>query len=140
MSAEAGSSTAADQLQNLHLDEVTGEKVSKTELKKRQKQRAQDEKKREKLAAAPPKAAAPKKNSAEEEESELTPNVRAPSFVFKVNITDGGHSSNTLRSGLVMSISSVRPRIPIPIRINSMSQQICETSYETTNRSKRESI
>lgn len=58
---------------NLHLDEVTGEKVSKSELKKRQKQRQTEEKKREKAAAAPPKAE--KKVSAEEAESELTPNV-----------------------------------------------------------------
>lgn len=46
---------------------------SKSELKKRQKQRANDEKKREKAAAAPPKAEKPR--SAEEEESNLTPNV-----------------------------------------------------------------
>ena len=46
---------------------------SKSELKKRQKQRANDEKKKEKAAAAPPKAE--KQKSAEEEESNLTPNV-----------------------------------------------------------------
>jgi lysyl-tRNA synthetase, class II len=61
---------------NLHLDEVTGEKVSKSELKKRQKQRQQEEKKREKAAAAPPKAE--KKTSAEVDESNLTPNVSGP--------------------------------------------------------------
>ena len=60
---------------NLLLDEVTGEKVSKTELKRRQKQREKDAKKKEKEAAAPPKTAAPKKVSAEEEEANLTPNV-----------------------------------------------------------------
>lgn len=60
---------------NLHLDGVTGEKVSKSELKKRQKQRAQKEKKKEKAAVAPAKTE--KKVSAEEEESNLTPNVRA---------------------------------------------------------------
>ncbi|KAL8781026.1 MAG: hypothetical protein Q9213_006203 [Squamulea squamosa] len=64
----------ADQLANLHLDEVTGEKVSKSELKKRQKQRTQEEKKREKAAAAPPKPKQEKNVSAEEEESQLTPN------------------------------------------------------------------
>ncbi len=62
------------QLDNLHLDEITGEKVSKTELKKRQKQREIEKKKKEKAAAAPPKAE--KKVSAEEDESNLTPNVR----------------------------------------------------------------
>ncbi|OJD36613.1 lysyl-trna synthetase [Diplodia corticola] len=56
--------------QNLLLDEVTGERVSKSELKRRQKQREKDAKKAEKAAAAPPKA---KKEKAENEE-ELTPN------------------------------------------------------------------
>ncbi|KAI9808959.1 MAG: lysyl-tRNA synthetase [Phylliscum demangeonii] len=67
---------SADQLQNLHLDEATGERVSKSEWKKRQKQRVQEEKKREKAAAAPPKTktATTKTVSAEEEESNLTPN------------------------------------------------------------------
>ncbi|KAJ6135072.1 hypothetical protein N7512_000232 [Penicillium capsulatum] len=57
---------------NLLLDEVTGEKVSKTELKRRQKLREKEAKKKEKSAAAPPKAE--KKVSAEEEEANLTPN------------------------------------------------------------------
>ncbi|KZF21166.1 lysyl-tRNA synthetase [Xylona heveae TC161] len=62
----------AEQLQNLHLDEVTGERVSKSELKKRQKQREQEKKKKEKAAAAPPK---PKKEvNPEDDESNLTPN------------------------------------------------------------------
>ncbi|OMP86618.1 Lysine--tRNA ligase, cytoplasmic [Diplodia seriata] len=56
--------------QNLLLDDVTGERVSKTELKRRQKQREKDAKKAEKAAAAPPK---PKKEKQESEE-ELTPN------------------------------------------------------------------
>ncbi|KAJ6028529.1 lysyl-tRNA synthetase [Penicillium herquei] len=58
---------------NLLLDDVTGERVSKTELKKRQKQRERDAKKKEKAAAAPPKAEK-NKVSAEEEEANLTPN------------------------------------------------------------------
>ena len=58
---------------SLLLDEVTGEKVSKTELKKRQKQREKDAKKKEKEAAAPAKTQ--KKTSAEEDEANLTPNV-----------------------------------------------------------------
>ncbi|KAI9926845.1 hypothetical protein ASPWEDRAFT_72889 [Aspergillus wentii DTO 134E9] len=57
---------------NLLLDEVTGEKVSKTELKKRQKLREKEAKKKEKEAAAPPKAE--KKTSAEDDEANLTPN------------------------------------------------------------------
>ncbi|KAF9888698.1 lysyl-tRNA synthetase [Aspergillus nanangensis] len=59
---------------NLLLDEVTGEKVSKSELKRRQKNREKEAKKKEKEAAAPPKPAAVKKTSAEEEEANLTPN------------------------------------------------------------------
>lgn len=59
----------------LLLDEVTGEKVSKTELKKRQKLREKEAKKKEKEAAAPPKPAAAKKTSAEDDEANLTPNV-----------------------------------------------------------------
>lgn len=62
---------------NLLLDEVTGEKVSKSELKRRQKVREKEAKKKEKEAAAPPKAE--KKVSAEEEEANLTPNVRVTS-------------------------------------------------------------
>lgn len=61
---------------NLQLDEITGERVSKSELKRRQKQRALEEKKAEKAAAAA--AAAPaegKKKNKEEDESQLTPNV-----------------------------------------------------------------
>ncbi len=46
---------------------------SKTELKRRQKQRANEEKKKGKEPAAPPKAG--RGISAEEEESNLTPNV-----------------------------------------------------------------
>ncbi|KAH1491984.1 hypothetical protein LV164_006466 [Aspergillus fumigatus] len=57
---------------NLLLDEVTGERVSKTELKKRQKMREREAKKKEKEANAPPKPE--KKVSAEEEEANLTPN------------------------------------------------------------------
>jgi lysyl-tRNA synthetase class 2 len=58
---------------NLLLDEVTGERVSKTELKKRQKLREREAKKKEKEANAPPKPE--KKVSAEEEEANLTANV-----------------------------------------------------------------
>lgn len=60
---------------NLILDEVTGEKVSKTELKKRTKQRQKEEEKAKKLAAAPPKPVAAKKSNAEADEKELNPNV-----------------------------------------------------------------
>ncbi len=73
--ADASASLAQDTA-NLHLDEVTGERVSKSELKKRQKQRQAEEKKKEKAAAAPPK---PEKKAKSEEldESNLNPNVSA---------------------------------------------------------------
>ncbi len=68
---------------NLHLDEVTGEKVSKSELKKRQKQRIKDEEKKKKEAAAPPKPTTAKKTNAEADEKELNPNVSISSSLFK---------------------------------------------------------
>ncbi|KAK9375873.1 uncharacterized protein V1513DRAFT_441115 [Lipomyces chichibuensis] len=64
-------SAAADQLAKTYLDEVTGEQVSKTELKKRQKQRALEAKKKEKAATAAEKKPAGKPK---DEEEELTPN------------------------------------------------------------------
>ncbi len=75
--ADAPENTAglAESVANLHLDEVTGERVSKSELKKRIKQRQKDEEKAKKAAAAPPKPVKEKKSNAEEEEKELTPNV-----------------------------------------------------------------
>lgn len=74
----AENSTAAVQqdVANLHLDDVTGERVSKSELKKRQKQRETERKKAEKAAAAPPKTEKKKKAGADEiDESQLNPNV-----------------------------------------------------------------
>ena len=60
---------------NLHLDEATGERVSKSELKKRQKLREQEAKKAAKAAAAPAKQPPKKKQSDEMDESNLNPNV-----------------------------------------------------------------
>lgn len=60
----------AEQVQKTYLDDVTGEQVSKTELKKRQKQRAIEAKKAAKAAAAPPKSAPKKKD----EFADLNPN------------------------------------------------------------------
>ncbi|KAK9238413.1 hypothetical protein V1525DRAFT_358257 [Lipomyces kononenkoae] len=65
-----GVDAAAEQLAKTYLDEVTGEQVSKTELKKRQKQRALEAKKKEKAATAAEKQPAGKAK----EEEELTPN------------------------------------------------------------------
>lgn len=73
--APAPSAPIEEQVANLHLDEVTGERVSKSELKKRQKQRMKEEEKKKKEAAAPPKPVKEKKSNAEAEEKELNPNV-----------------------------------------------------------------
>ncbi len=62
-----------ENIANLHLDEATGERISKSELKRRQKLRAQEEKKQQRAAAAPAKTE--KKTSAEDDESNLSPNV-----------------------------------------------------------------
>jgi lysyl-tRNA synthetase class 2 len=83
----AASAPPTEAVANLHLDEVTGEKVSKSELKKRQKQRQKEEAKKEKEAAAPPKAVTAKKSNAEADEKELNPNVCINAlyrFMFKL--------------------------------------------------------
>jgi hypothetical protein len=68
--------TTGESAPNLVLDEVTGEKVSKSEFKKRQKQREKDVKKAEKEATRqPPPQAKRKAGSAEEDEAKLNPNV-----------------------------------------------------------------
>ena len=59
-------------VEKLHLDEVSGKMVSKSELKRLQKQREAEEKKQKRAAAAPPK---PEKKKAAEE-VDLNPNVR----------------------------------------------------------------
>lgn len=75
--ADSGVNEAEAGVANLILDEVTGEKVSKSEFKRRQKNREKEAKKKEKEAAAPAKPQQEKQKSAEDEESNLTPNVRA---------------------------------------------------------------
>ncbi|CEI91770.1 Putative Lysine--tRNA ligase [Rhizopus microsporus] len=59
---------------NLQKDPVTGEMISKSEFKRREKLRAKEAAKAAKAAAAPAKEAAPKEKSAEEGEEELNPN------------------------------------------------------------------
>lgn len=59
----------------LHLDEVTGERVSKSELKKRQRNRQRDEEKAAKAAAKPARAPVkPKVDGADAVVEELNPN------------------------------------------------------------------
>lgn len=65
---------AAEAVQKLHLDEVTGERVSKSELKKRQKQRQKDAEKAEKLAIQKAKNDANPSKAPKKKEADLTPN------------------------------------------------------------------
>jgi lysyl-tRNA synthetase, class II len=71
--ADSATQEVTEAVANLHLDDVTGERISKTELKRRQKLRAQEERKQQRAAAAPPMAE--KKKPAEDDEGNLTPNV-----------------------------------------------------------------
>ncbi|OCL01546.1 lysyl-tRNA synthetase [Glonium stellatum] len=75
-SADIPSHPAPTSAENLHLDEVTGERISKSELKRRTKQREAEAKKAEKASKAA--AAAPskpkKEKSGEELEGDLNPN------------------------------------------------------------------
>lgn len=73
----ADAAAPTEQVANLHLDEVTGERISKTELKKRQKARQKEEEKKKKAAnkaAAGGPAPAKKAAGAEAAEKDLTPN------------------------------------------------------------------
>jgi lysyl-tRNA synthetase class 2 len=66
---------AAESSENLHEDPVTGEKISKSELKRRQKQRDTEKKKAEKAAKAAALPDRPKKEKAAgANEEELNPN------------------------------------------------------------------
>jgi lysyl-tRNA synthetase class 2 len=71
MPKEAAGQAPSAAVEKLHLDEVTGKMVSKSELKRLQKQREAEEKKQKRAAAAPPK---PEKKKPVEE-MELNPNV-----------------------------------------------------------------
>ncbi|KAJ1967091.1 lysyl-tRNA synthetase [Dispira parvispora] len=60
--------------EKLHRDEVTGEMISKSELKRREKQRRKEAEKAQKAAAKPTPAKVEKKPSAEDSEADLNPN------------------------------------------------------------------
>uniref|UniRef100_A0A0B7KCR4 Lysine--tRNA ligase n=1 Tax=Bionectria ochroleuca TaxID=29856 RepID=A0A0B7KCR4_BIOOC len=70
--SQAPAEQAAEAVANLHLDDVTGEMVSKTELKKRNKAREREAAKKQKEAAKGP--AQESKKSAEAKEKDLSPN------------------------------------------------------------------
>lgn len=76
MASQESVQNVTDKVKDLYLDDVTGERVSKTELKKRQKAREKEAKKAEKEATkqAPPQ---PKRKAAsqEDDESKLNANV-----------------------------------------------------------------
>lgn len=81
---------AAAAVAKLHLDEVTGEMISKTELKKRQKSREKEAAKKEKDAAKQQKSGDAEKpqassKNAEAAEKELTPNQVCGISVSKQN-------------------------------------------------------
>ena len=84
---DAGAADAAAAVAKLHLDEVTGEMISKTELKKRQKLREKEAAKKEKADKAGPAPGAGKKNT-EAAEKELTPNQVCPERHCKAEILE----------------------------------------------------
>jgi hypothetical protein len=128
---------------NLHLDEVTGERVSKSELKKRQKARQVEEKKREKAAAAPPKAEK-KGNTAEMDESNLNPNVSGRRNLVATTPSESPFdadlvSSNTLKSAAAASTGCGRPKARTPTRTSSWSRRTCASLWTSTATSSRAS-
>jgi lysyl-tRNA synthetase class 2 len=72
-SQSAQAAAAPVEAQKLHKDPVTGEMISKTELKRREKQRKTAEEKAKKAEKA--QANAPAKAAGKPKEEELTPNV-----------------------------------------------------------------
>lgn len=104
--------------------------VSKSEYKKRQKQREQEKKKAAK-ATTQPTEKAPKKVSAEDEEAELTPNVRiCQAHCFRL-LTSG---SNTSKSDVARYKNFARPVLSIHTPINFRPTPTSETLYSSTTR------
>lgn len=116
--ADAPEKTATPELL---LDEVTGDRVSKTELKKRQKQRQKDADKATRLASRP--APVTKKTNAESEEKDLNPNVCSHSQKGRkhANIKP---NSNISRLDQGTSTSSANLKILPHTLINSRSTPI----------------
>ena len=102
--ADSGVAQNAANMQNLHLDEVTGERVSKSELKKRIKARELEEKRRNRPTVGPPTSRA----SGDDLLSDLNPNVRLPTSTELSAET----FSNISKFGAPESTSSCRIRIP----------------------------
>jgi hypothetical protein len=123
--ADNGAHGVAEGVANLHLDDVTGERVSKSELKRRQKLRAQEEKKQQRAAAASPNTE--RKRPAEDDESSLAPNVRRTRDC-SFRLIDISFYSNISRLGATGLRDYGRARGPIPILINSKPMPTSETS------------
>lgn len=122
-------------MDNLHLDELTGERVSKTELKKRNKARDVEKRKSEKAAQLVAKP--PAKKSAEEEESNLTPNVSQISNVLSIAEVDCRSKPSKYEAGRSRkSDSLVRTHIPT----SSKRIRNSKTSSPNMSQSRRENI
>lgn len=126
MSAPEQGGTAA----NLLPDPVTGEMISKSELKRREKQRAKEAAKAEKKAAAPaPVAGEKKEKDAKNEEEEMDAGVGAPEQVAlsnedTYNNTPFMHVSNTMLSEARRSWRYESPRLPTRTLTSSMSPNL----------------
>lgn len=119
--------TTSDNTPNLVLDELTGESVSKSEFKKRQKQRANEAKKAEREATRqPPPQAKRKPANDEADEAQLNPNVSHNAHTSKKGrkVTDGTCASNTESSGREPSTACWRPTSPTRTRTSSTSPTI----------------
>ncbi|KAF3035748.1 lysyl-tRNA synthetase [Didymella keratinophila] len=86
----AAPAPASESTANLHLDEVTGEMMSKSKLKALQKKREQEKKKQEKAAAMPNRPKTEKK----EAEVELNPNQYFELRSQKINALRASKSPN----------------------------------------------
>jgi hypothetical protein len=117
--------------ENLRPDPVTGEMISKSELKRREKQRAKDAAKAEKKAAAPAPAAGEKKEKdAKNEEEEMDAGVGAferVALLKGVTYNDNirfMHVSNTMPSEARRSWPCENPRHPTRTLTSSMSPSL----------------
>jgi hypothetical protein len=122
---------AAETSDKTHTDPVTGEKISKSELKRRQKQREKDEKKKEKEAALP---ARPKKDGKKDDVEELNPNVRVSHPIVASCLTI---CSNTLRFAQTRSTPFAHPSSQIPTLTSSTSITSSQIMYATSHISPR---
>ena len=123
------------QMANLHLDEATGERVSKTELKRRQKQRDIDAKKSAKAATASSSSnplASAQKNKPSADETDLTPN--ASFLLLSLRRAHANVYSNIPKSDPRRSKSSKQTRARTPSHTSFMSRPTFINSWRNTAR------